>query len=62
MKELRVQSKGQPLRAFFAFNPKRKAILLCAENKSGNDKLFYKRMISLADKEYKSHLNSLEEK
>ncbi|CAN2039088.1 hypothetical protein GMMP15_1030088 [Candidatus Magnetomoraceae bacterium gMMP-15] len=62
MKELRVQIKGQPLRAFFAFNPKRKAILLCAGNKSGNDKLFYKRMIFLADKEYKSHLNSLKEK
>ena len=61
MKELRVQSKGKPLRAFFAFDPKRKAILLCAGNKSENDKQFYKRMIPLADKEYKSHLKNLGE-
>lgn len=38
MKELRVQSKGDPIRAFFAFDPKRRGILLCAGNKAGNDK------------------------
>ncbi|RYU62149.1 diaminopimelate decarboxylase, partial [Aliivibrio finisterrensis] len=32
MKELRVQSNGDPLRAFFAFDPERKGILLCAGN------------------------------
>ncbi len=60
MKELRIQSKGKPLRAFFAFDPKRKAVLLCAGNKSGNEKRFYKRMIPLADKEYQNHLESME--
>ena len=60
MKELRVQSKGKPLRAFFAFDPERKAILLCAGNKSGNEKRFYKVMIPLADKEYQKHLDNLE--
>ena len=49
MKELRVQSKGDPLRAFFAFDPKRKGVLLCAGNKAGNEKCFYKRMIPIAD-------------
>ncbi|MEH6576274.1 MAG: type II toxin-antitoxin system RelE/ParE family toxin [Amphritea sp.] len=57
MKELRVQSKGDPLRAFFAFDPERKGILLCAGNKVGDDKRFYKRMIPIADKEYETHLN-----
>lgn len=60
MKELRIQSKGKPLRAFFAFDPKRKAIILCAGNKSGNGKRFYKIMIPLADKEYQIHLNNME--
>jgi len=40
MKELRVQSLGKPLGAFFAFDPKRKAVLLCAGNKTGNEKNF----------------------
>jgi len=60
MKELRIQSKGKPLRAFFAFDPKRKAILLCAGNKSENKKRFYEVMIPLADKEYQIHLYNLE--
>ncbi len=59
MKELRVQSKGKPVRVFFAFDPKRKAILLCAGNKSKNEKRFYKVMIPIADKEYQIHLNNL---
>ena len=59
MKELRGQSKGNPLRAFFAFDPKRNAILLCAGNKKGNDKRFYKEMLPVADAEFTKHLNSL---
>ena len=62
MKELRIPSKGKPLRAFFAFDPNRKAILLCAGNKSGNEKRFYKTIIPLADKEYQNHLDSMEVK
>jgi len=62
MKELRIQSKGKPLRAFFAFDPERKAVILCAGNKSGKEKRFYKHMIKLADKEYGSHLDNLEKK
>ncbi len=62
MKELRIQSKGDPLRAFFAFDPERKGILLCAASKVGDEKRFYKRMIPLADKEYRIHLNSIKEK
>jgi len=57
MKELRVQSKGEPLRAFFAFDPDRKGIMLCAGNKVGDEKRFYKRMVPIADKEYELHLS-----
>ena len=56
MKELRVQSRGDPIRAFFAFDPQRQAILLCAGNKSGIGKRFYEVMIPLADREFSAHL------
>ncbi|WP_163650758.1 type II toxin-antitoxin system RelE/ParE family toxin [Modicisalibacter sp. 'Wilcox'] len=59
MKELRVQSQGRPIRAFYAFDPQRTGILLCAGDKGGNDKRFYDEMIPVADKEYAAHLDTL---
>ncbi|WP_174891460.1 type II toxin-antitoxin system RelE/ParE family toxin [Candidatus Hamiltonella defensa] len=61
MKELRVQHSGYPIRAFFAFDPTRRAIILCAASKTGlNERRFYKDMIRLADSEYRKHLAKLE--
>jgi len=60
MKELRVQSKGDPIRAFFAFDPIRKGIVLCAGNKAGDEKRFYEVMIPIADREFTAHLKKLE--
>ena len=48
MRELRVQSGGDPLRVFYAFNPERTAILLIGGDKTGNDR-FYEEMIPKAD-------------
>jgi hypothetical protein len=62
MKELRIQSKGDPIRAFFAFDPLRRGIVLCAGNKVGNEKRFYDVMIPVADSEYTRHLNTIKEK
>ncbi|KHS78960.1 type II toxin-antitoxin system RelE/ParE family toxin [Pectobacterium brasiliense] len=63
MKELRVQVGGHPFRTFFAFDRTRKAIVLCAGDKKGEDeKLFYERMIKIADAEFASHLTSPEVK
>lgn len=45
MKELRIQHRGKPLRAFFAFDPMRQAIVLCIGDK-GNKKRFYKEMLA----------------
>lgn len=56
MKELRIQSKGDLLRAFSAFDPERKGILLCAGNKAGDEKRFYETMIPIADREFATHL------
>ena len=61
MKELRVQSKGKPMRVFFAFDPKRKGIVLCAGNKTGNEKRFYEVMIPIADRELTAHLKKLKQ-
>jgi hypothetical protein len=51
MRELRVQSGGKPLRIFYAFDPRRSAILLIGGDKTGDDR-FYERMIPIADKLY----------
>lgn len=62
MKELRIQHQGDPVRAFFAFDPERNGIVLCAGDKTGlNEKQFYKDMIKIADKEFSKHLHSLKE-
>ena len=51
MRELRVQSGGRPLRAFYALDPRRSAILLIGGDKTG-DKRFYETMIPVADRLY----------
>jgi hypothetical protein len=44
----------------FAFDPKRKAILLVAGDKSGgSEKKFYKQLIARADKRFDAHLNRM---
>ena len=49
---------GRPLRTFFAFDPRRSAILLIGGDKTG-DARFYERMIPLADGLYETHLDEL---
>lgn len=58
MKELIIQHRGKPFRAFFAFDPLRQAIVLCIGDKS-NKKRFYKAMIATADEQYELHIASL---
>ncbi|MGR3808662.1 hypothetical protein SAMN05660772_01484 [Pasteurella testudinis DSM 23072] len=44
MKELRIQHLGDPVRAFFIFDPLRRAIVMCAGDKTGiNEAQFYKK-------------------
>ncbi len=57
LKELRIQHKGKPYRVFFAFDPKRRGVLLCGGDKTG-DKRFYKKMIPIAEREFLSFLAS----
>ena len=58
MRELRVQSGGEPLRVFYAFDPRRVVILLVGGNKAGDDR-FYERMIPLADRLYDAYLDEI---
>jgi hypothetical protein len=55
MRELRVQSGGDPYRIFYAFDPRPTAILLIGGNKAGNDR-FYETAIPIADKLYDTYL------
>ena len=58
MRELRVQSGGDPYRIFYAFDPLRNAILLVGGNKKGKDR-FYVQYIPVADGLYDVHLHEL---
>jgi len=58
MRELRVQSRGSPLRIFYAFDPRRAVILLIGGDKTGNDR-FYDQYVPIADRIYDAHLDEL---
>ncbi|MER8434371.1 type II toxin-antitoxin system RelE/ParE family toxin [Mesorhizobium caraganae] len=60
MKELRFDADDGVWRVAFAFDRKRKAILLVAGDKSGvSEKRFYKGLIAKAHKRYQGHLDRL---
>lgn len=60
MRELRVQSGGRPIRIFYAFDPRRAAILLIGGDKTGNDR-FYEDYVPVADRLYDAHLAELKQ-
>jgi hypothetical protein len=57
MRELPVQSKGEPLRVLYIFDPKRQAVLLVGGNKTGDDR-FYEREVPHAEKVYQQYLEA----
>lgn len=60
MKELRFDAEDGVWRVAFAFDPKRKAILLVAGDKSGvGGKRFYKTLLRKADRRFNEHLADL---
>ena len=57
MKELQASAAGGEWRVAFAFDTKRKAILLIAGDKSGvSEKRFYRELIRKADDRFDAHL------
>ena len=57
MKELRFDAADGVWRFAFAFDPKRRAIILCGGDKSGgSEKRFYQQLIDKADDRFAAHL------
>jgi hypothetical protein len=60
MKELRFDAAGGVWRVAFAFDPKRRAILLvCGDKSGGSEKRLYRQLIGKADKRFDDHLARL---
>jgi len=55
IRELRVQSGGQVLRVFYAFDPRRQAVLLLGGNKTGDDR-FYETFVPRAENVWEQYL------
>jgi hypothetical protein len=63
MKELRFSAADGEWRVAFAFDTKRKAILLVAGDKSGlGERRFYRQLIRKADERFSVHLTRLQRK
>lgn len=61
MKELRFDAADGVWRIAFAFDPKRRAILLAGGNKAGvSEKRFYRQLIKKADARFDEHLARIE--
>ena len=62
MKELRFDAADGVWRVAFAFDPKRKAVLLVCGDKSGaGERRFYRRLIAKADERFARHLARLKQ-
>ncbi len=60
MKELRFSAAGGEWRVAFAFDPKRRAILLVGGDKSGgSERRFYREWMRKADQRFDAHLARL---
>lgn len=55
IRELRVQSKGRPLRIFYAFDPRRDAVLILGGDKGG-DARFYERTLPRVEAIWRQYL------
>lgn len=60
MKELRFDASNGVWRVAFAFDPRRKAVLLVAGDKSGvSEKRFYRQLIEKADRRFDDYLSRI---
>jgi hypothetical protein len=59
MRELRIQHAGNSYRVLYAFDPKRRAVLLIGGVKSGDDR-WYRTWVPIADRLYREYLQQME--
>jgi len=57
LRELRIQSRGHPIRVIYAFDPDRDAYLIIGGEKTG-DKRFYDRIIAESEKIWIEYLRT----
>jgi len=63
MKELRFKAHDGVWRVAFAFDPKRRAVLLVAGDKSGgSEHHFYRQLLRTADQRFSEYLEELKKK
>lgn len=61
MKELRFDAAGGVWRIAFAFDQRRRAVLLVGGNKAGgSEKRFYRALIDTADRRFDAHLKRID--
>ena len=60
MRELRLQHQGPPYRVLYIFDPRRVALLLLGDDKTGDDR-WYERNVPLADRLYDNYLAEIKE-
>lgn len=57
LRELRIKSRGHALRVFYAFDPRRNAVLILGGDKTGkNSDDFYTQMIVKTERVWKEYL------
>ncbi len=62
LKELRTKCSGNVYRSLFAFDPERKAVILCGGDKKGKDQeAYYRKLIAQAEAIFEKHLNKLQQ-
>ncbi len=58
LRELRVQSGGKALRVFYAFDPRRQAVVIIGGDKTGLGDRFYDQMVPTAEKIWEDYLRN----
>ena len=58
-RELRAQSQGAPLRILYAFDPKRRAVLLLGGDKTGDDR-WYATQVPRAERIWETYLHEMD--
>ncbi len=57
LRELRIKSSGHALRVFYAFDPRRNAVLIIGGDKTGqNSDAFYVKMVATSERIWKEYL------
>lgn len=60
MRELRTQSRGEPIRILYAFDPARQAVLLLGGHKGGDER-WYVTNVPIAEERYRAYAKRAEE-